>query len=196
MSGFGYALFPPLGDQLVDISRDRAASRHPGSVTVADVRLELLADRPDLIEPVGQLRWNEWGKPPEHDELAWWIAATAREAGRAGLPVTYAAVTGDNILVGAAGIGEFDIPERRDRSPWVLGLVVRRGCRAAGIGRLLLRQLEHHAADLGYPNLWVANEGPAVEFYTRCGYQEAETVVIANGAAAHIMARRLLASRA
>lgn len=121
-------------------------------------------------------------------------AATARESGRAGLPVTYAAVRRDNILLGAAGIGEFDIPERRDRSPWVLGLVVRPDCRTAGIGRLLLRQLEHHAADLGYPNLWVANEGSAAEFYTRCGYQQAETVVITNGATDHVMIRSLVAS--
>lgn len=158
---------------------------------MADVRLELLADRPDLMEPVGLLRWSEWGRPPEPDDPAWWIAATAREAGRAGLPVTYAAVSGDNIVVGAAGIGEFDIPERRDRSPWVLGLVVRPGSRAAGIGRLLLRRVEHHAADLGYPNLWMANEGPAVEFYARCGYQETETVIIANGVSDHIMTRSL-----
>jgi GNAT superfamily N-acetyltransferase len=163
---------------------------------VADVTLELLADRPDLIEPVGLLRWNDWGKPSQPDEPAWWIAATAHESGRAGLPVTYAAVSGDNILLGAAGIGEFDVPERRDRSPWVLGLVVRPSCRTTGIGRRLLRQLEYHAADLAYQNLWVANDGTAVEFYTRCGYAETETLAIATGATDHIMTRSPMTSGA
>jgi GNAT superfamily N-acetyltransferase len=158
---------------------------------MAAVHLDLLADRPDLVEPVGLLRWSEWGKAPEPEDPAWWVDATEREAGRGALPVTYVAVAGDIGLVGAVGLGQFDIPERQDRSPWVLGLVVRPDRRTTGIGRLLLQRLERHALDLGYSDLWVANEGPAVEFYKRCGYKEVETVTISNGGIAHVMTRSL-----
>ncbi len=72
---------------------------------MAAVHLDLLADRPDLGEPVGLLRCSEWGKAPEPEDPAWWVDATEREAGRGALPVTYVAVAGDIGLVGAAGIG-------------------------------------------------------------------------------------------
>ena len=47
------------------------------------------------------------------------------EAGQRGLPVTWVAVGVGGEAAGAVGLGEFDIAERRDRSPWVLGMVVR-----------------------------------------------------------------------
>jgi hypothetical protein len=48
-----------------------------------------------------------------------------RGAGSSHLPVTWVASDGSGAL-GAVGLGQFDIEERRDRSPWVLGMIVRR----------------------------------------------------------------------
>jgi hypothetical protein len=81
--------------------------------------VDLLADRIDLIEEVTDMRWLEWGHPPEPTDRDWWRAATVHEAGRSHLPVTWVAsdVSGAS---GAVGLGQFDIEERRDRSPWVL----------------------------------------------------------------------------
>jgi GNAT superfamily N-acetyltransferase len=50
----------------------------------------------------------------------------------------------------AVGLGQFDIEERHDRSPWVLGMIFRRDPRGAGIGRLLLAHLETWAYRQGY----------------------------------------------
>ena len=84
----------------------------------------LLADHPQLIPAVGELRWREWGRPPEPESLDWWVDVTAREAGREALPVTWVAFEAGGRVLGAVGLGEFDVEERRDRSPWVLGMVV------------------------------------------------------------------------
>jgi GNAT superfamily N-acetyltransferase len=78
--------------------------------------------------------------------------------------------------LGAVGLGRFDIGERRDRSPWLLGLIVRRDRRGSGIGRLLFARLERWAYSQGYELLWVATGGVAVGFYQRCGWRICEAV--------------------
>jgi GNAT superfamily N-acetyltransferase len=78
--------------------------------------------------------------------------------------------------LGAVGLGQFDIEERRDRSPWVLGMIVRPDRRGAGIGRLLLAHLVRWAHRQGYEQLWVATGGAAVGFYQRCQWRIYERV--------------------
>ena len=68
--------------------------------------------------------------------------ATVREAGRIGRPLPIAWVANDQSGgLGAVGLGRFDIEERRDRPPWLLGMIVQRGlpavvsCDGRGGGR-------------------------------------------------------------
>jgi GNAT superfamily N-acetyltransferase len=98
-----------------------------------------------------------------------------RETGCSQLPVTWVA-SDDSGALGAVGLGQFDIEERRDRSPWVLGMIVRRDRRGTGLGRLLLENIERWAGDQGHQQLWVATGRPAVNFYQRCGWQLQEIV--------------------
>jgi GNAT superfamily N-acetyltransferase len=158
-------------------------------VSIEDI--DLLADRPELIDEVGIVRWLEWGRPPEPEDPQWWIDATRREAGRDRLPLTYVAVGDAGDLLGAVGLGEFDIAERRDRSPWVMGMVVRPDLRRSGIGRRLLRRIEQRAGELGYQTIWVANDGPAVGFYSACGYRYIESVRRDLGGTTHVLTRAL-----
>jgi GNAT superfamily N-acetyltransferase len=153
--------------------------------------VHLLADRLHLAGAVGDMRWREWGDEPGRRELSWWVDVTAREAGREGLPVTWVAVDEAGEAAGAVGLGEFDIAGRRDRSPWVLGLVVRRASRGQGAGRLLLSALEQFAAGQGYPRVWVATGDPAVAFYRRCGWEETERLPGTRNDQLTILTRRL-----
>ena len=141
----------------------------------AEPVVHLLADRADLLEAVTDLRWLEWGHAPEPIDRNWWHAATVREAGRSGLPMTWVA-SDESGALGAVGFGRFDIEERRDRSPWLLGMIVRPDRRGSGIGRLLLTHLETWAHRHGYQQFWVATGGAAVGFYQRCGWRIYETV--------------------
>jgi GNAT superfamily N-acetyltransferase len=149
----------------------------PPKITILNpVTIALLADHERLIPVIGTLRWREWGHPPEPVDLAWWVDVTAREAGRHDLPVTWVAFDGQGNGLGAVGLGEFDPEERRDRSPWVLGMIVQPDCRGRGIGRQLLSHLEAWAAKRGYTQVWVATGGPAVGFYQACGWEVSEAV--------------------
>ena len=154
------------------------------------VTVHLLADCPHLIEAVGELRWQEWGRPPEPEQLDWWVDITAREAGRDQLPITWVAVDEHGQAVGAVGLGEYDIDERRDRSPLVLGMLVAVALRDRGIGGQLMAVLEAWASQRGYPQVWVAT-GRAAGFYQQCGWQPVEHLVRVTGETMTILTKAL-----
>jgi GNAT superfamily N-acetyltransferase len=160
-----------------------------GAMDTDPTAVELLADRPDLIEAVTDLRWREWGHEPEPTDRDWWRAATIREAGRDTLPLTWVASDASGAL-GAVGLGEFDIEELHDRSPWVLGLIVRPDRRRGGMGRVLLSQLERWAGEKGYGEVWVATGDPAVDFYRRCGWTVREIVPRSGGLSMNVLSKR------
>jgi GNAT superfamily N-acetyltransferase len=135
----------------------------------------LLADYPHLVAEVGLMRWREWGRAPERTDPAFWVSVTGDEAGRISLPVSWVAVDADGQAVGAVGLGKFDIEERRDRSPWVLGMIVHPDQRRRGIGRLLLATLGDWAKSRGTMQVWVATGGSAVSFYNDCGWDTVES---------------------
>jgi GNAT superfamily N-acetyltransferase len=155
------------------------------------VSIGLLADHPHLIPQVGHIRWQEWGHPPEPESLDWWVDVTAREAGRVALPVTWVAVDPRGQAVGAVGLAEFDIEERRDRSPWVIGTIVEAAQRGLGIGGKLMSTLEAWAGQHGYRQAWVATGGQAVDFYRKCGWEFLEVIDRLSGERASILTKLL-----
>jgi GNAT superfamily N-acetyltransferase len=141
----------------------------------APASVVLLADYPHLVAEVGHMRWREWGRPPEPTDPEFWVSVTGEEAGRISLPVSWVAVDGDGQALGAVGLGQFDIEERRDRSPWVMGMIVRPDQRRRGIGRLLLATLADWAKSRGALQVWVATGATALSFYNSCGWNTVET---------------------
>ncbi|WP_250031986.1 hypothetical protein [Paractinoplanes maris] len=82
------------------------------------VLVRLLADVPDLIEPIGRLRCAEWDSADRVDE---WISTTRREAGRNDLPVTWVAVDEIGTALGAVALGPSDVPGYPELTPCVWG---------------------------------------------------------------------------
>jgi GNAT superfamily N-acetyltransferase len=145
--------------------------------TPRDLRVESLADHPELLEQAGVLRWKEWAYGAQDPTP--FIEVTAREAGRAGqLPMTLIAIDAGGDAAGVVGLGPIDdevsATERGGRTPWILGMVIRADSRKMGIGRQLLENLQHLAASLGRPRTWVATGDEAVGFYQRCGWVAVE----------------------
>ena len=159
--------------------------------TPSILSIELLADHPHLIPAIGEIRWREWGHPPEPERLDWWVDVTARESGRDELPVTWVAIDAHGQAVGAVGLGQFDIEERHDRSPWVLGMIVATDYRDQGIGGKLMAALESWAYQHGYVQAWVATGGRAVHFYQKCGWELAEIVNRPSGEAMSVLTKFL-----
>lgn len=151
-------------------------ARSPGAV-----RVEFLADQPALVDAVGQMRWQEWGAEPGREDAAWWTIGTRNEAGRDNVPVTWVAIGKHGEALGAVGLAEHDIEERREHSPWIVGMIVREDLRGRGIGGRLVAALEEWARAQGYVRLSVATGGRAVAFYEKCGWHVRETLVRGGG---------------
>jgi GNAT superfamily N-acetyltransferase len=107
--------------------------------------VELLADHPELIPAVGEVRWREWGHW-EGQDLAWFVDITRRESGRTELPVTFVGLNAD-------------APELRRQ----------------GAGRAILGHALRWAADQGYDPVWVATGPDAAGFYQSCGWELTKT---------------------
>jgi GNAT superfamily N-acetyltransferase len=156
-----------------------------------NIRIEILADNPELIASVGQLRWKEWGRPPEPDRLEEWIAITEKEAGKSFLPITWVAGDEGTHAVGAVGLAKSDIQECGDRSPWVIGTIVAEQQRGKGIGGRLLNALESRAKNKEYSKLWVGTGGRAATFYTKCGWRFHENILRPSGETVTILRKEL-----
>lgn len=163
------------------------------SATIANVIL--LADRPDLAAKWAELQWRAWGDEPGREELSWWVDSAERCSGRTGLPVAFIAVDDRDDVLGGMGVQRFDLAARRDRSPWVVGVIVRPDRRNAGVGQALMAHVCAWAFEAGIPQLWVATGGRAIRFYRRCGFAVVETVQQRDGAEATILTKRLSSPR-
>jgi GNAT superfamily N-acetyltransferase len=137
------------------------------------------------------MRWREWGHPPEPEDPDWWLETTIREAGRSELPVTFVAHDPAGEVLGAVGLDEYDLDERRDTTPWVTGMIVRSDRRRCGVGRALMQHLEQWAAGQGIAEAWVGTD-LALDFYLRCGWVEQDTLVTGDGVPVAILHKRLL----
>jgi GNAT superfamily N-acetyltransferase len=165
---------------------------HPDAMPVPTPTIELLADHPDLIPAVGEIRWREWGSPEGPENLAGWVDITLRESGREHLPVTWVAIDPSGQALGAIALDHFDIQERRDLSPWVTGVIVAAQHRSQGIGGLLMRTLEAWACQHGISQAWVGTGGRAVDFYQKCGWELAEILNRPSGEEVTILTRSFL----
>lgn len=156
------------------------------------MNVKLLADYPHLITEIAEIRWREWGQPERPENLGWWVDVTAREAGRDNIPLTWVAIDDFGHALGSVALDEFDIDERRDRSPWVVGVIVEAQHRSLGIGGQLMQVLEAWAHQHGYSRAWVATGGRAVDFYQQCGWELAEIINRPSGEAVSILTKSLL----
>src|SRR5579884_2958977 len=112
-------------------------------------RIILLADRPDLAAAWAELHWREWGTEPGREELSWWIADARRALHRERVPVAFLTLGADDTVLGGVSLHPFDLEERRDRSPWIVGMIVRPELRGQGIGHALIAALETWAKQAG-----------------------------------------------
>lgn len=154
------------------------------------VTVSLLVASPDSIEAVAEMRWREWGHPPEPEDPAWWLETTIREAGTDQLPVTFVAHDAAHEVLGAVGLDHYDVEERRDTSPWVTGMIVRTDRRGKGVGRALMQHLEQWAADHRIAEAWVATD-LAAGFYECCGWTPLEMFTSTTGQEMNVLHKQL-----
>jgi GNAT superfamily N-acetyltransferase len=146
--------------------------------TYMKISVELLGNKKNLIPAIGEMRWKEWGHPPESEDLQWWIDISAKEAGIESLPITWVAIDRAENAVGAVGLSVYDVTRWKDRSPWIVGMIVQKNLRGKGIGSFLLAELEKWIVSRGNNEVWVATGDHAVDFYRKLGMEITETFTL------------------
>jgi predicted N-acetyltransferase YhbS len=146
-----------------------------------DLRVEPLSEHPELYGQAGRLRWKEWSYGQR--DLRHFVDGTAKEAAAGHhLPLSLVAIDRTGHAVGVVGLGPIDAEvtaaERADRSPWILGMVVRSDFRMLGVGRRLLEGAQEAATTFGHPQTWVATGKEAVHFYEKCGWKSVEHLAL------------------
>jgi GNAT superfamily N-acetyltransferase len=159
--------------------------------------ITLLADRPELAVGWAELHWREWGDEPGREELSWWVDAASQAIQRTTVPAAFIALGPAGEVLGGVGLSQFDLEERRDRSPWIVGMIVRADLRGQGIGQALMTRLGAWAITVGIEQVWVCTEreGRAAAFYQQCGYARVENLITRRGEDAGIFTKRFSPAR-
>ena len=123
--------------------------------------------------------------------MSWWVAVAAEAVQRTQVPLAVIALGPDDEVLGGVGLHQFDLEERQDSSPWVVGTIVRPDRRGQGIGHALMERLEAWVAGIGIDQVWVATGEQAVIFYEQCGWEPTEELRTQQGEMATILTKHL-----
>lgn len=133
-----------------------------------------LYQRPELVEPVAQLIYEEfWREVEDGYSVADLVAHLRGATDPDRIPLSLIAVE-DGQLLGTINLIENDDAKRAHLRPWLAAMVVSESRRGEGIGSALVRTLLAEAQRLGLPRLYFGTDGPG--FYARLGAQLHEQV--------------------
>ena len=133
------------------------------------MRIELLADHPDLIPVVARWHYDEWSKDEPGDAFQYWIDRIARRANRDHIPIAYVAFL-DNTPAGTAMIIENDMDTHPELTPWLAGVYVVPELRRQGVASALVLHAHDEARRLGVKTLYLFTNG-AEPVYEKLGWQ-------------------------
>lgn len=146
------------------------------------MRIELLADHPDLIETVGRWYWDEWGEVAG-ESLAASIERTRTFLSREGPPMIVlarddGAVNGDGSeWLGAAQLKVREMDIYPEFEFWLGGVFVPESARGRGVGAALVDEVMSQARAAGIERLYLQTERLDGGLYCRHGFEPMEEAV-------------------
>jgi GNAT superfamily N-acetyltransferase len=132
------------------------------------MRIDYLADHPELIPELARLHQQQWGYLRPEKSLEERTERLRAACGRGGIPTVVVGVE-DGALCGSAMLVAGDMDTRPDLTPWLAGVYVAEDCRGRGYGSALVRRIESEASALGTPRLYLYTP-EAAGFYGRLGW--------------------------
>lgn len=135
------------------------------------MRIELLADRPDLLPTLAEWHHAEWGYLHPGSTLEDRVRWLRAELQRGAIPFCLVAMDGDGRPLGSAGVVQHDMDRHLEWSPWLSSVFVHPRHRRRGVGTALVRRATAEAGELGVPDLYLFTPDRA-RFYERLGWRE------------------------
>jgi GNAT superfamily N-acetyltransferase len=156
------AVSPQTSDQLVrglsfiPIIRRRARGAPGDAALTDDLRIELLADHPEVIPVLKSWFEREWAPYYGPDGSGDAERDLRESCNRDELPIALVALWGDQVC-GTAAVKTESVTTRTHLTPWLAALLVGAGYRRRGVGEQLIAAVEERARRLGFAYLYVGS---------------------------------------
>ena len=161
-----------LGSKLAADGGCLVSTRHQKVEWPRVIRVENVADYPELVATVAEWHWNEWGHSDPGGSLETWTAGLRNRTSRDRVPMTFVAIDGVGEPIGSVTLVEHDMPDRADLqhlTPWIAGTFVVPGERGTGVGTALMRHAVTEASRIDVPQVYLYTSS-ARGFYERLGW--------------------------
>jgi aminoglycoside 6-adenylyltransferase len=137
------------------------------------MRIEMLADHPELALTLARWHYQEWGHLDPDGSLEKWTQGIKTRMNRDRIPLSLVAfIKGEP--VGSAVLVDHDMDTRQDLSPWLAGVFVRQSYRSRGVASALVKEAMRQARELGVETLYLYTRS-AVGLYQKLGWKVMET---------------------
>jgi GNAT superfamily N-acetyltransferase len=143
------------------------------------LRIEYLADHPDLVPLLAGWFYSEWGGRSPNDTLATFEARLLGRMNRDHPPLTLVALQGE-VSVGTAALKIQEMDSHPQYQYWLGSVYVMENFRMQGIGSALVEAVIEEAEAFGIEELYLYTRG-SENFYTRLGWKEIERLYYRGG---------------
>ena len=140
------------------------------------VRIDYLADHPEMIPTQANWHYNQWGYLNPGCTVDRYIASLEKQLGRKQVPTAFVALEEDNSPLGSASLVTFDMDTKMDLSPWLASVFVVPEQRNKRIGSSLVRRVVDEAKEIGIEILYLFTPDRE-NFYARMGWTVFERTV-------------------
>ena len=143
-------------------------------MTLPEITIDYLANRPEFVEELAQLSWKEWQDVyQQRDQTLEHCLKNYRERMNTDrLPLTFVALH-NGALAGMVSLKFHDMDTRPDLDPWLGGLLVLPEWRNRGIGTMLTHRATEEARRLNISRLYLWTSSAEL-LYHKLGWQVVE----------------------
>lgn len=139
------------------------------------MHIDYLCDRPEFIEELAELNFNEWGELRCGDTLEARTERMRKACGKGAIPSVVVAIE-DGRLLGGALLIDSDMKTRPELTPWLAGVYVKAEERGRGVASQLVNRIVEEARALGVQTLYLYTDA-AQSLYARLGWEVVEELV-------------------
>jgi GNAT superfamily N-acetyltransferase len=126
-------------------------------VVMLDYHIDYLGNKPQFLDELAELWTKEWVPNPTEEDIQKKIIKFGGRLSTEKPPFILVAYK-DDILLGSAGLTDYDLEKCQDLSPWLFGVLVKPEYRGQGIATELISKVKQKSSALGYDQIYLHTE--------------------------------------
>ena len=135
------------------------------------MEIKYLADSKEYIQTVINWLYDQWGHNYEYGKEVWTKRINNRLR-KQEIPTTFIAIENDK-AIGTASLIEYDMDTRKDLTPWLADVYVKKEHRGKKVASKLVKRVIKEAEKIGIPKLYLYTR-EAEGLYKKLGWEVIE----------------------